>query len=159
MGKIKPTFKKLPFIIRSGLIFLFPPITIFIVCPIGYLVTLFLCDSVPLVFLIGYLISIWIVCNVFLRIYRGITFEISPETVTYNLDFLWSKRKTVPFINVKEIELKIGPFQKFFDLGTVVIHTQAASNTEAGLALFDIEDPIKIYELLKENMSKAKREQ
>jgi len=159
MNKIKPSFIKPHWILRGGLILLFPPIFVFFVLPIGYFITFPFNGSEFIAGLIGYPIAIGAVCVVAVRIYYGTTFEISPTGITHNLDFLWSKRKAVLFVNVKEIELKIGPFQKFFGLGTIVLHTQASAtdDTKAGLSLFDVEDPTKIYEFLKENMSKANR--
>jgi membrane protein YdbS with pleckstrin-like domain len=89
--------------------------------------------------------------------YNGTTFEIGPNSVSHNRNFLWSKKKEVLLTNIKEIELKSGFLQKFFGLGTVVMHTQAstAGNNKTGLSLFDLENANKVYESLKENISKA----
>ncbi len=148
-------------IIRAGLVLLIPPFFTFEL-PIGYLVVLpFNGSDHPAAFLgfIGYIVSVCIVSGVAFGIYGGTSFEISPTSVAHNLNFLWSKRKEVLLVNIKEVELKIGLLQKLFGLGTVLVHTQAsaADNTKPGLSLFDIKNPDKVYEALKENISKAAR--
>jgi len=90
-------------------------------------------------------------------IYRGTTFEIGETAASYRLNFLWSRNKDILFLNVKEIELKSGIFQRFFNLGSLVIHTQATTtgNNRAGIVFFDVENPQKAYELLKDRVYKA----
>ena len=160
MNKIKPSFRKSLWIMRVSLFFLFPPLFFPEYIVGGLTCSLFggLFDG-PFSIPIGYII---IVCSAFcfaMGVYTSTTYEIRPTEVRYSLHFFLSKRKDILLTNVKEIELKIGFLQKFYGLGTIVIHTQAslAGNNKTGLSLFDIENPDKIYTLLKENLSKASR--
>lgn len=156
MNKIKPSFEEPLWIIRTVLLLLFPPL-LFPEFIIGSLICYRFCEPGFLTWFVGYAI---LLCSVFcgaMGTYSGTTFEISPNGVSYNLNFLWSKRKEVLLTNIKEVELKIGFLQRVFGVGTIVMHTQAstAGKNKTGLSLFDIENPDKVYELLKENISKA----
>ena len=104
--------------------------------------------------LFGYLTTLGVGLGVAAGIYGGTTFKISPTGITHDLDFLWNKRKEVLLLNIKEIELKVGFLQKLFGLGTIVIHTQAsaAGDTKTGISLFDVENPSRFYDLLRENV-------
>ncbi len=154
---IKPSFKKPLWIARAGLYLLFPPLFIFVALPLGILITAPFGVSGFMAGLVGYVLAIGAALGVAKAMYRGTTFEITPKSVSHNLDFLWSKRKQVLLANVKEVELEVGFFQKFVGLGTVVLHTQAslAGNNKTGLSLFDIENSNDVYELLKGDVSKA----
>lgn len=162
MTNVQPSFKKPLWLIRAGLYLLFPP---FLMAEsiLGAILCSFFGGGLDtmLNILFGYLTTLGVVFGVVLPftsgIYGGTTFKITPTGITHGLDFLWNKRKEVLLLNIKEVELKVGFLQKFFGLGTIVIHTQAsaAGDTKTGLSLFDVENPSKFYELLRENVSKA----
>ncbi|MBX9621314.1 MAG: PH domain-containing protein [Alphaproteobacteria bacterium] len=156
MNKIKPSFIKPLWIIRTGLYLLIPPF-IFIELFIGAIICAPFSDNSFLGWFVGYIIFLFGIVAGALGTYNGTTFKIGPNSVSHNRNFLWSKRKEVFFTNIKEIELKSGFLQKLFGLGTVVMHTQAstAGNNKTGLSLFDLENANKVYESLKENISKA----
>ncbi|MBX9786573.1 MAG: PH domain-containing protein [Alphaproteobacteria bacterium] len=156
MNKIKPSFIKPLWIIRAGLYLLIPPF-IFIEFFVGAMISFSFSRNEFLAWCVGYIIFLFGVIIGVLGTYNGTTFEIGPNSVSHNRNFLWSKKKEVLLTNIKEIELKSGFLQKLFGLGTIVMHTQAstAGNNQTGLSLFDLENANKIYESLKENISKA----
>lgn len=156
MNKIKPSFIKPLWIIRSGLYLLIPPFIIIEAC-IGVVICFSFSENSFLSWFVGYIVLLFGVIAWALGTYNGTTFEIGPTSVSHNRNFLWSKKKEVLLTNIKEVELKSGFLQKLFGLGTIVMHTQAstAGNNQTGLSFFDLDNANEIYESLKENISKA----
>lgn len=154
MDKIIKPYSKVPlWVFRIALYLLFPPVFIF-TSIIGYFVT----SSDGGAFIAGYFISLSAASVFAVKMAYSTTFKLNQKTASYNLSFLWNKRKEVLLTNVKEVELKSSFLQKIFGLGTIVLHTQASSvgNNATGLSLSDIENPDKIYEFLKQAVSSAK---
>lgn len=158
MTNIHPSFKKYLWLIRAAIYLLFPPFLIVenIVGAI-FLYALAVNYDYMISVLAGHVILLSGVLIVPMKIYGGTTFKVTPTGIVHNLDFLWNKRKEVLFSNIKEVELKASFLQKLFGLGTIVIHTQASttSDNKPGLSLFDIENPEKVYEMLRQSISNA----
>lgn len=162
MTDIHPSFKKNLWLIRAALYLNFPLLWI-AESMIGGIVLSQLAKNYNfekffgLNVIVGYFILLFITVSVYMKIYRGTTFKITSTGVTHNLNFLWNKRKEVLFSNIKEVELKAGFLQKFFGLGTIIVHTQASTtqDNKPGLSLFDVENPEKVYEMLRQSISNA----
>jgi len=137
-------------------------IALYLFCPPIFVVTSIVGCPVASSFegslLAGYIISLSAASAFAVSMAYSTTFELNHKTVSYNLNFLWNKRKEVLLANVKEVELKASFLQKIFGLGTIVLHTQASStgNNGTGLSLSDIENPGKVYEFLKQAVSSAR---
>lgn len=144
--------------IRVGLFLLFPPI-IMAAGVIGTILSCFFFDNSFIAFLIGYIVLLFTSIHIISKVYKATIFDIDRNRVSYTLNYFFSKRKEVFLKNIKEVELEIGVLQRFFGLGTIVIHTQASSagNKKTGLSIFDIENPHEYYELLSENISNAEK--
>ncbi len=87
--------------------------------------------------------------------YKMSSFEIEDDSITGRSDFISTIVKRINFENIKEIEFRVGPLQRFFGLGDIAISTQASSsggNEFSGMTLFDIKNVEDIYNLIKKNI-------
>lgn len=162
MTDIHPSFKKYLWLVRAALYLLIPLLWVAEALLGGIVLSALvekfdMNDDFALSIVVGYFILLFSSLIVSMKIYRGTIFKITPTGVAHNLNFLWNKRKEVLFSNIKEVELKASFLQKLFGLGTIVIHTQASTtkDNKPGLSLFDIENPERVYEMLRQNISNA----
>ncbi len=156
---VRPSFNMFLWLIRIGP-YLFFPLTAALFYAIENTVgipfsrhTLLRCCHWGSVFAIGGILA-FIAAG-----YRNMMFKIDHERLSYDLSFVWRKRKEILLSNIKEVVLKVGVLQRFFGRGTIIVYTQASlvSQNQTGVSLFDIENPDKIYELLKERIASASR--
>ena len=108
--------------------------------------------------------------------YQCIRFVIEGDKIKYMHNFLITSKKDVVFKNVKEITMTQGVVQKMFGLGDIHLTTHATVNkpviqnysgelklknpfnlqNEAGIILFDVQNPQELYEGLEQIYNKTK---
>ena len=107
-----------------------------------------------LVAILLYILILFLVMHLLKNLYGCTEFSIDDKSVVSNVDYLWRKKKEVHFVNIKEIEIKVGVFQKQFGVGTVVVHTHGYG--QHCIRLYDIENIDEVYNSLKQQMEKSK---
>jgi membrane protein YdbS with pleckstrin-like domain len=64
------------------------------------------------------------------------------------------QEKTIDYRSILEVDLKIGPVQKGYNLGTIVLSTPASigmqNRTQGGIRITDIPDPEAAYQRVRE---------
>jgi membrane protein YdbS with pleckstrin-like domain len=87
------------------------------------------------------------------RQYKKMEYRFYPDRLEYYVGFIQIEQKTILYRNIQEIDLKKGPFQRQYGLGTIVITTPGMvmqGNRTSGIRLSDIENPDDVYQYLKE---------
>ncbi len=105
--------------------------------------------------------------------YLYCSFTLDKDKVSCVSSFINYKRKDIKYEDIKEVVLKIGFVQKLFGLGTISVITNATISkhnpeiqflyfsvpravTEAGINLFNIANPMEVYEILQQKITASK---
>jgi membrane protein YdbS with pleckstrin-like domain len=64
--------------------------------------------------------------------YRAISFEIVEDEVHVNRGIITKTRKIVPYRTITNIEIKRGPFDRVFGIGTIELQTAGFSSNKMG---------------------------
>lgn len=147
---VRPKFKNVLIFAKIFLLLMFPPIIFICLLPI-----LLIHSKILAVIITLSLISFTFYS--FHSLYKSAYFTISDASVRYDLDFfLYTKKKEILFKNIKEVEVRANLLQKFFGLGSIVLHTHAAgTHNRPGITLYDLDDAESVYALIQKNVSKA----
>lgn len=94
--------------------------------------------------------------------YQKTTFYITDYGISYERNFVFMRQKSVKYSDIKEVDLRRGPIQMLFGLGTVKVTTQATKiplsnqNTfniqtqmsRAGLKIYNIPNWKEVYDVI-----------
>ncbi len=140
--KIKPRFRIIYEICHRGSILLL-------------LLILMLIPSIIYKTLIVYLISIGIIAVVmgvvllFARQrYESTEYEFYEDKLIFNSNFINVENKYIKYENVKEIKYVQSLLQTFFNLGDIIINTNAENGINNGITIHNIEDVKTVYDKL-----------
>lgn len=148
---VRPKFKNALMFVKIFLWSMFPPFMFIVLLPV------ILFEHKILLGVINFSFIVSLGLFFFNSLYKGAYFTISDASVRYDLDFfLYTKKKEILFKNIKEVELRANLLQKFFGLGSIVLHTHAAgTHNRPGITLYDLDDAESVYALIQKNVSKA----
>ena len=108
-----------------------------------------------LAFMLFSINALWYLC--FRQFYRTISYEIGEDSIVENTNFISASKKEIKYSNIKEITCIKGPLQRFFNLGNIILYTQASSsggNNHSGMTLLDINAVEDVYDKIKHKMSR-----
>lgn len=132
--KIKPTFKTLYEIIHRGSILLL-------------LFILMLIPSIIYKTLVVYLIAIVIIAIVMTIIllferqrYKSFEYEFYKDKLIFNSNFINIENKYIKYENLKEIKCVQSLLQSFFNLGDIIINTNAENGINNGIVIHNVEN-------------------
>ena len=84
--------------------------------------------------------------------YDAYNYDFYKSKVIYRDSFISISEKEVKYKHIREVYLRRGLFQRMFNLGTIVLYTNAETGYASGIYINNIESPeeeyIKIKELL-----------
>ncbi len=115
-----------------------------------------------LLYLVLYAIITSLVILARYQYYLYCSFTVDKDKVSYVSSFINYKRKDVKYEDIKEVVLKIGFIQRLFGFGTISVITNATISkhntvTEAGIDLFNIANPMEVYEILQQKIAASQR--
>lgn len=149
MLNVKPTFKFLyiflPYII-SNFSILLPLILVVAFVEVGssMLVGMFMA------FCIIYTLYILIKLIFVNKQYKSYNYDFYKTKVIYKDSFINISEKEVKYKNIREVYLRRGLFQRMFNLGTIVLYTNAETGFANGIFIKDVENSEQIYKEIKQ---------
>lgn len=111
-------------------------------------------DIVPVVKIInGIIIAILvilliqIVVHIILQIYqyKNTIFTFYDSYMIYEDNFLNQHKKTIQYLNIREVEIRKNVWDRINGYGIIVIYTNADNEFNNGLVIFGVKDPDKWY--------------
>lgn len=91
--------------------------------------------------------------------YKNTAFTFFDTYMTYEDNFLNQHKKTIQYINIREVEVRRNIWDRMNGYGVIVIYTNADNEFNNGLVIFGIKDPdswySKIDDLVHKNTSRA----
>jgi len=97
------------------------------------------------------------------RTYARTVYTFHQDRLDYHEGFFTVEEKTIALERVTEVNLRKGPFQSRYGLGTILLSTPATSlgsgRASAGIRLRDVKDPDETYGRIKELVADAQAAQ
>lgn len=147
MLNVKPTFKFLymftPYL-TSLFTMLLPLILIMALAEADISVLVGMC--------IGVIYSLYIIIkSIFVsKQYKSYNYDFYKTKVIYKDSFINISEKEVKYKNIREVYLRRGLFQRMFNLGTIVLYTNAETGFANGIFIKDVENSEQLYKEIKE---------
>lgn len=140
--EIKPKFRIIYEILHRGSILLL-------------LLILMLIPSIIYKTLVVYLIAVVIVAIVMTVVllfekqrYKSFEYKFYKDKLIFNSNFINVENKYIKYENVKEIKYVQSFLQTFFNLGDIIINTNAENGIDNGIVIYNIEDVKNVYNKL-----------
>ncbi|MEP3225385.1 MAG: PH domain-containing protein [Parasphingorhabdus sp.] len=86
------------------------------------------------------------------RIYRRWGYDMAAEQLRILRGFMWRTDTIVPFNRIQHIDVAQGPFQRFFDLSTLIVHTAGTHNSIVTLPGLRTEDAENMRDTIKDHI-------
>lgn len=80
--------------------------------------------------------------------YKSFEYEFYQDKLIFNSNFINVENKYIKYENVKEIKYVQSLLQTFFNLGDIIINTNAENGMNNGIIIHNIEDVKTIYDKL-----------
>ena len=147
---VKPTFKTLYMIISELTIFAI----IILICAPMMVLLLYVSEKYILGFylscciLTGVMYLIWLVLRK--KQYDNYSFDFYKTKVIYKDGFLNKTQKEVKYKHIREIVMRQSFFQRFFNLGNIVLYTNAETGYGNGINILNVEDVNDVYKKIKD---------
>ncbi len=133
-------------------------VTWIIVCAIGTPVLLLLLLANVAVF--GLLLMIWLLVMVLVLLwipayYNSISYAIEDDAVRGQAGVFWKKYVTVPYTKITNIDIRQGPLERAFHIGTINLQTAGAGGSQgsrAELRLMGIHQLEAVKETIRERI-------
>lgn len=95
---------------------------------------------------------ILLVSSIILKItqYKYISYKFYEKHMIYEDNFLNQHRKNISYDNVKEVELRRTIWDRIFNFGVVIIHTNAENGRANGVVVYGLKNPEESYRKIDE---------
>ncbi len=104
----------------------------------------FVCIIASIIVLIKFIIDI-----IFQYLqYKHIEYKFYENIMIYEDDFLNQHRKTIEYKNIKEIEIRRTIWDRLFNYGVIIIHTNAENFSRNGIIIYGLNNPKYHYDII-----------
>ena len=145
--KVKPTFKFVYMIFPTTLIWLFFMLMIALPVSIEEPEVGMIFWAIGLVILA---IIIGIIAIFTKKQYKHLTYEFYNTKVIFVDSFFNLSQKEVKYKHIREVTMKESFIQRWFNLGSIVLYTNAETGMGNGISIVNVENPKEIYTRIKE---------
>ena len=80
--------------------------------------------------------------------YKHIEYKFYENIMIYEDDFLNQHRKTIEYKNIKEIEIRRTIWDRLFNYGVIIIHTNAENFSRNGIIIYGLNNPKYHYDII-----------
>lgn len=144
--KVKPTFKFV--YLFSSYIILFLMLSLML-CPVFILSIKTLTTAIISVIAIMFVIMS-IVMLFTKKQYDSYNYDFYKTKIIYSDSFINISEKEVKYKHIREVYLRRGFFQRWFNLGTIMLYTNAETGYVSGIQIRDVENSEQIYKQIKQ---------
>ena len=145
--QVKPTYKFGYMALPSLLVYIFLiAITLFIFISVDFLVGMVITFITIIIF--GGIWGIQVAIN--RKQYKNYTYDFYKTKVIYKDSFLNVSEKEVKYKYIREIAMRQTFIQRYFDLGSVILYTNAETGLGNGIFIKNISNVQEIYKQIKE---------
>ncbi|ARD86459.1 hypothetical protein A3306_04600 [Rickettsia bellii] len=88
--------------------------------------------------------------------FHWIEYSIDEYKVSKINNFITYERVDIRYQDIKEVNLKIGLLQRFCNLGTISMLSNATIE-KAGITFFNVENPLEIYQEIQNRIDQCKK--
>lgn len=82
--------------------------------------------------------------------YEAYNYDFYKTKVVYSDSFINISEKEVKYKYIREVVLRIGFFQRWFNIGTITLYTNAETGMGNGISIYNVENAEKLYKEIKE---------
>lgn len=102
--------------------------------------------------MLGVIYSLYIIIkSIFVsKQYKSYNYDFYKTKVIYKDSFINISEKEVKYKNIREVYLRRGLFQRMFNLGTIVLFTNAETGFANGIFIKDVENSEQLYKEIKQ---------
>lgn len=93
------------------------------------------------------ILALKVVIQIFLQVmqYHNTSFTFYDKYLTYEDNFLNQHKKTIQYLNIREIEIRKNIWDRMNGFGIIVIYTNAENEYNNGLVMFGVKNPDEYY--------------
>lgn len=88
--------------------------------------------------------------------YNSISYTFFKDYMVYEDKFLNQRKKTIDYLNVKEIEIRRTVLDRILGFGIVIIFTSAENRKNNGMVIYGLKNPKEVYEKVSGVIKEAK---
>lgn len=144
--KVKPTFKF--WYLMSGIVITFVLIVLLLILPIMVVDSaMAIFCFIPIFILFLFIISLKVVIKK--KQYHCYEYNFYKTKVIYRDTFLNVSEKEVKYKYIRESTIRQTFIQRLFNIGNIVLYTNAETGFGNGIAIINVENPYEIYKQIK----------
>lgn len=115
-----------------------------------------LCNGIVLIIIL--LTIILFIARIIMQVleYRGISYKFYENCMISENTFLNQNKKTIEYVNIREVEIRRSVFDRIMGYGVIIIYTNAEKTYGSATVLYAIKDTQKNYDIIEEIIYKKR---